>query len=386
MTEYKSPDIYIEENQSGTKPISGVSTNCTGFVGTAAYDDVPVGEPTLITSWDQFVEKFGRFDKDKAPFLPPAIYGFFRNGGKECYVVRVKASATNEDYTGATKGSQSKTGLLALSDIDNVSIICVPGITSNVVQRAMIEQCKEKGNRFCILDPPRKADVVAIKKHRDNLVSEKGFGALYYPWIKVSIETTENDRVMDIQDFVPPSGYIAGVYARVDMESGVWKAPANAIIRGATEVELDLPEKVQEELNLTGINCIRNLGEGVIYVWGARTLALDAQWKYVSVRRLFIFIEESIYRGIQWVVFEPNDHPLWSSVRAHITPFLMRLWRDGALMGSKPQHAFFVRCSLGTTMTQNDIENGRLIILIGIASVRPAEFVIFRICYNNMPI
>ncbi len=386
MTEYKSPDIYIEEIQSGTKPISGVSTNCTGFVGTTAYDDVPVGEPTLITSWDQFVEKFGRFDKDKAPFLPPAIYGFFRNGGKECYVVRVKASATNEDYTGATKGSRSKTGLSALSDIDSVSIICIPGITSNIVQRAMIEHCKKMGNRFCILDPPRKADVVAIKKHRKNLVSEKGFGALYYPWIKASIETTENDRVMDIQDFVPPSGYIAGVYARVDMESGVWKAPANAIIRGATEVELDLPEKVQEELNLTGINCIRNLGEGVIYVWGARTLALDAQWKYVSVRRLFIFIEESIYRGIQWVVFEPNDHPLWSSVRAHITPFLMRLWRDGALMGSKPRHAFFVRCSLGTTMTQNDIENGRLIILIGIASVRPAEFVIFRICYNNMPI
>ena len=385
MPEYKSPDISIEEIQSGTKPISGVSTNCTGFVGTAAYDDVPVGEPTLITSWDQFVEKFGRFDKDRAPFLPPAIYGFFRNGGKECYVVRVKASATNEDYIGATTGSQSKTGLSALSDIESVSIICIPGITSNIVQRAMIEHCKKMGNRFCILDPPSKADVVAIKKHRSNLVSEKGFGALYYPWIKASIETTENDRVMNIQDFVPPSGYIAGVYARIDFERGVWKAPANAIIIGATEVELDLPQKVRDELNLAGINCIRNLGEGVIIVWGARTLALDPEWKYVSVRRLFIFLEESIRVATQWVVFEPNDIPLWVRVKPNIEQFLTSLWKDGALMGTKPNNAFFVRCGFGTTMTQDDIDNGRLIILIGIASVRPTEFVIFRICHNNMP-
>lgn len=381
MPENKIPGVHIEEIQAGSKPIDGVSTSCAGFVGAAKRDSVPIGEPTLITSWYQFVEKFGRFDKDKAPFLPPAVYGFFSNGGKRCYIVRVKESAEDVDYVGTARGSRSKTGLLALRDIDNVSIICVPGITSNVVQRAMIEQCKEKGNRFCILDPPRKADVVVIKKHRDNLVCEKGFGALYYPWIKVSIETTENDRVKLIQDFVPPSGYIAGVFSRTDREHGVWKAPANVVVRGATDVEFDLPKKVQEELNLTGINCIRDFGEGVIYVWGARTLALDAQWKYVSVRRLCIFIEESIYRGTKWVVFEPNYEPLWARVRANIAQFLISIWKDGALMGTKPEDAFFVQCDR-RTMTQNDIENGRLIILVGIAPVKPAEFIFIKISHK----
>lgn len=223
--------------------------------------------------------------------------------------------------------------------------------------------------------------MVAIKKHRDNLVAEGDFGAVYYPWIKVSIETTEKDRVKVIQDFVPPSGYIAGVYSRIDMEHGVWKAPANAIIRGATDVELDLPEKVREELGLIGINCIRDLGEGVIYVWGARTLALDAQWKYVSVRRLCIFIEESLYRGTQWVVFEPNDEPLWAQIRLNVGAFMHNLFRQGAFQGTKPEEAYLVKCDKETT-TQNDINAGLVNILVGFAPLKPAEFIFIKISHK----
>jgi len=380
MPEYISPGVYIEEVN---KPIEGLSTNCAAFVGTAAYDHVPVGEPTLITSWRRFVEKFGRFEKDKAPFLPPAVYGFFINGGKRCYVVRVKASPANKDYIGNPKSSRTKTGLSALSDMEGVSIICIPGITANVVQSAMIEHCEKLGNRFCILDPPEKAHVAAVKKFRSNLVSEDGYAALYYPWIKTSIETTAGDNITYIRDFVPPCGYIAGVYARIDDKRGVWKAPAGveADIKGAAEVELDLPAKARDELNQAGINCIRNFGQNIIKVWGARTLALNNQLKYVSVRRLFIFLEESIKEGTRWVVFEPNDEALWTKVKSRITSFLTNLWRLGAFMGSTSEKAFFVRCGLSTTMLQFDIDTGRVIIEIGIAPLKPAEFIILRISH-----
>ncbi|MDT8303356.1 MAG: phage tail sheath family protein [Sedimentisphaerales bacterium] len=383
MPEYKHPGIYIEEIPSGNKSIEGLSTNCVAFVGTAAYEDVPVGEPTPITSWGQFVEKLGRFEKDKAPFLPPAVSGFFINGEKKCYVVRVKASPANVDYIGNPKSSRTKTGLSALSDIEGVSIICIPGITANIVQSAMLEHCRKMGNRFCILDPPAKADVAAVKKFRSNLVSEDGYGALYYPWIKTSIETAENDNITYIQDFVPPSGYVAGIYAKIDDERGVWKAPAGVEvdIKGAAEVELDLPAKARDELNQAGINCIRNFGQGIIKVWGARTLALNNQWKYVNVRRLCIFLEESIKEATRWVVFEPNDEPLWTKVKSRINSFLRNLWRLGAFMGSTSEKAFFVKCGLSTTMLQFDIDTGRVIIEIGIAPLRPAEFIILRIIH-----
>jgi phage tail sheath protein FI len=375
MPEYLAPGVYVEEIEIGAKPIEGVSTSTLGFIGMA--EDGDLNKPTIITSWGQFVEKFGRYTSDK-PYLAPAVYGFFANGGSRCYVVRVQDGATDGDYVGTDQGPGQRTGLQCFNEIDEVNIVCIPGVTSSTVQKAMITHCENMKDRFCILDSVKDADLSAVQTQKEDVVSEKGYTALYFPWVKVDIETKENDKVKLIQDFVPPSGYIAGIYARSDIEKGVHKAPANEIIRGALEIKLLITKGEQEILNPKGINCIRSFPGRGIRVWGARTTASDALWKYINVRRLFIFLEESIEEGTQWVVFEPNDEKLWARVKQSITQFLTRVWKDGALMGTTAEEAFFVKCDR-TTMTQDDIDNGRLIVLIGVAPVKPAEFVIFRI-------
>jgi phage tail sheath protein FI len=206
------------------------------------------------------------------------------------------------------------------------------------------------------------------------------YGAFYFPWIRVL------DPVSGVPIEIPPGGHIAGIYARSDIERGVHKAPANEVIRGlyldpqnpASGLQFQFSKGHQDILNPRGVNVLRNFpGRGNL-VWGARTTTLDPDWKYVNVRRLFIFVEESIEEATQWVVFEPNDEPLWARVRRTVSDFLTRLWMDGMLQGRTKEEAYFVRCDR-TTMTQADIDNGRLIILIGIAPVKPAEFVIFRI-------
>jgi len=375
MPDYLSPGFHVEEIGIGAKPIEGVSTSTAGFVGMAEKGDLD--KPTLVTSWGQLVDEFGRYTATK-PYLATALCGFFANGGSRCYVVRVKDGATDGDYVGTDEGPGKRTGLQALKEVGEVSVVCVPGVTSDTVQKAMITHCETMKDRFCILDPVKDANMDAIQAQKNVVVSERGYAALYYPWIKVAIETVDSGKVKLIQDFVPPSGYVAGIYARSDTERGVHKAPANEIIRGALDVKLAITKGEQDILNPLGINCIRALAGRGIRVWGARTTANDALWKYINVRRLFLFLEESIDEGTRWVVFEPNDEKLWARVRQSITQFLTRVWKDGALMGTTPEQAFFVKCDR-TTMTQDDIDNGRLIVLIGAAPVKPAEFVIFRI-------
>lgn len=375
MPEYLAPGVYVEEIEIGAKPIEGVSTSTLGFVGMAEKGDLNTA--TIITNWGQFVEKFGRYTSDR-PHLAPAVYGFFANGGSRCYVVRVQDAATDGDYVGTDQGPGQRTGIQCFNEIDEVNIVCIPGVTSSTVQKAMITHCENMKDRFCILDSVKGADLGAVQTQKEDVVSEKGYAALYFPWVKVDIETKENDKVKLIQDFVPPSGYVAGIYARSDIEKGVHKAPANEIIRGVLKIELSITKGEQEILNPKGINCIRSFPGRGIRVWGARTTASDALWKYINVRRLFLYLEESIEEGTQWVVFEPNDEKLWARVKQTITQFLTRVWKDGMLMGTTAEEAFFVKCDR-TTMTQDDIDNGRLIVLIGVAPVKPAEFVIFRI-------
>ncbi|HEY0078512.1 MAG TPA: phage tail sheath C-terminal domain-containing protein [Pyrinomonadaceae bacterium] len=283
------------------------------------------------------------------------------------------------DYKGTDGGPGKRRGIKALEDIDQISIIAAPGQTSQVVQGALIEQCERLKDRFAILDPRPKAGNVApdmndIQSQRS--LYDTKYAAIYYPRIMVSDPLSQTDMP------VPPSGHVAGIYARTDIERGVHKAPANEVIRGITGLELKLNKEEQDILNPSPVNInvlrdFRSTGRG-LRVWGARCITSDPDWKYVNVRRLFIFIEESIDEGTQWVVFEPNDEPLWERVRRTVTAFLTNVWRDGALQGKTPEEAFFVKCDR-TTMTQADIDNGRLIVLVGIAPVRPAEFVIFRI-------
>ncbi|HEU4771150.1 MAG TPA: phage tail sheath subtilisin-like domain-containing protein, partial [Candidatus Udaeobacter sp.] len=198
------------------------------------------------------------------------------------------------------------------------------------------------------------------------------FAAFYFPWIKVYNPLTFQDTL------VPPSGHVAGIYAKTDVERGVFKAPANEVVVGARSLQFQITKENQDLLNPKGVNCVRAFPGRGIRLWGARTCSKNTLWKYVNVRRYFLYVGESIDEGTQWVVFEPNDERLWARVNQTITQFLVTEWRNGALMGTKPSEAFFVKVDR-TTMTQNDIDNGRLICIIGLAAVKPAEFVIFRL-------
>lgn len=264
-----------------------------------------------------------------------------------------------------------RTGLAAFEEIDEINIVCVPdenssnlaGLTGEIVGH-----CEKMKDRFAILQA--KQNDLDMGKLEPPLDSK--YAAFYSPWIKV-INPVNNNKIL-----VPPGGHIAGIYARSDTERGVHKAPANEVVRGAQELQFNLKKAEQDILNPKGVNCIRVFPGRGIRVWGARTTSTDPLWKYLNVRRLFLYIEGSIEHATQWVVFEPNNERLWARVKQSVTQFLTTVWRDGALMGLTPDEAFFVKCDR-TTMTQDDIDNGRLIVMIGVSPVKPAEFVIFRI-------
>ena len=275
------------------------------------------------------------------------------------------------DLIGDDNGPGNRTGIQALIERDDIALVAVPGVTEPSVQQALISHCELLKYRFAVLDAPQNtSDISALEAHRNHYDTK--YAGYYTPWLKTL------DLATGREIFVPPSGHVLGICARVDNERGVWKAPANEVVRGITDLELRFGDGEQDVLNPQGINLIREFEGRGIRVWGGRTLSSDQEWRYVNVRRLFIFLEHSIDRGTQWVVFEPNNEALWQRVTATIKSFLFGVWKSGALMGTKPEEAYFVRCDR-TTMTQDDIDNGRLVCLIGIAPAYPAEFVIFRI-------
>lgn len=278
---------------------------------------------------------------------------------------------TDIDLIGRDNGPGQRTGIQALWERDNISIVAVPGVVSENVQAALITHCENNKYRIGVLDMPQNTPLVSdLQSHRNNYDSK--YAAMYAPWLK-TLDLSNGNTIL-----VPPSGHVCGIYARSDNTVGVHKAPANEVVRNITDVEFPFTAGEQEVLNPVGINLIRDLTPRAIRVWGARTITSDQEWKYVNVRRLFIFLEYSIDLGTQWVVFEPNSEALWQRVTGTITAFLTGVWKTGALMGTKPEEAFFVNCDR-STMTQDDIDNGRLICEIGVAPVMPAEFVIFRI-------
>ena len=281
------------------------------------------------------------------------------------------AGVTPDLFVGADNGPGKRTGLQAFVDNDEASIMAIPGVTDPVVQLALVAHCENLGSRFAILDLPReKTKVPDVLAHRD--LFDTSYAAMYNPWLQVY------DPLEKRSIFIPPSGSVAGVYARNDSTRGVEKAPANEVIRGVTGLDVQYNKGEQDILNPKGVNLIRSFTGQGIRIWGARTLSSNSLWKYVNVRRLFIFLEESIKAGTNWVVFEPNNERLWARVHRTIDAFLTRVWRTGALVGATPNEAFFI--DIGpNTMTQDDIDNGRLICVIGVAPVKPAEFVVFRI-------
>jgi phage tail sheath protein FI len=289
---------------------------------------------------------------------------------------------TIDDFVGIDGGTGKRTGVQAMVDIDEVNLLIAPGMWSGTIQGALIQQCEELKNRFAILDSPRldsPTSVQAVQQFRAPFDTK--YAALYYPWLDV------RDPSVQQTVLAPPSGHVAGIYARVDTERGVHKAPANEVISGIVKIDQAITRREQDLLNPypVNINVLRFFTDRGNRVWGARVVTSDPEWKYINVRRLFIFLESSLIAGTQWVVFEPNDEPLWARVRASVTNFLTTVWRSGALQGATAGDAFFVKVDR-TTMTQDDIDNGRLIILVGVAPVKPAEFVIFRIQQKTLDV
>jgi len=287
-----------------------------------------------------------------------------------------------KDYVG---NSSDRTGFAGLEAVDEVTMLTVPDLMSvyeqgiidleglQAVQLAMLAHCELMGDRVAILDAPPGLNAQQVKEWRvDKAGYDSKYATLYWPWIKVF------DPLSGQAKFVPPSGHVAGIWARNDDTRGVHKAPANEVVRGAISLALNLTKAEHDQLNPNGINCIRAFPGRGIRIWGARTISSDPAWRYLNVRRLFNYIEESIFEGTQWVVFEPNDVRLWGRVKRTINSFLLRVWRDGALFGATPDQAFFVKCDAENNPPEVR-DAGQLIVDIGIAPVKPAEFVVFRI-------
>ncbi|GAB61455.1 MAG: phage tail sheath family protein [Candidatus Jettenia sp.] len=406
MPEYLSPGVYVEEAQPSARPIAGVGTSTAGFIGVVPddvtmpllpgrtgekadgtpepddfYKVVDAGKPQLITSWEQFKNKFGDFQKQKTGTggwgnsdytaylqIQHAIYGFFNNGGTRCWILRVKQATDLADLTDDLK---------KFEPIDEIAIVAVPGVTTKPQQDAIIDHCENMLDRVAILDgtqKPAKLTVDDIKGGTPTApTKDSKYAALYFPWINV-FDPISKENIPQ-----PPSGHIAGVYARVDGERGVHKAPANEIVRGAADLDTGISRLDQNGLNPKGINVIRAFN-GNFKIWGGRTLGGDdnGDFRYISTRRFFNFLRESIDEGTQWVVFEPNSPALWQRIKRTVSDFLLRQWRDGALFGETPERAFFVKCDEDTNPAEVR-EVGQVVTEIGVAIVKPAEFVIFRI-------
>jgi len=385
MPQYLAPGVYVKERPLGPPPIEGVSTSTAAFIGETERGPFT---PTLVTSLREYEHYFGgAFAEGK--YLPHAVRAYFENGGQRLYVARLlsrdgKTPGVTEfegrhDERGMIlNNEEQQRGLAALAQecFDEVSILHAPGVGNDKagqpIQAALVRHCKEVGFRFAVLDcAPGLSDLNDPRLDpRSSLDSPDA--AFYYPWLFA----TAPDRKAKM--LLPPGGFVCGVYARNDLTRGVWKAPANLPLRGALALERPIDHAKQDVLNRRGVNGLRHLAGRGLRVWGARTLSSDPEWRYVPVRRTALFLEHSLKRGLQWAVFEPNDEPLWAKVRQSVVSFLRQLWRNGALTGAKPEEAFFVRADR-TTMTEADISNGRLIMEIGMAPVRPAEFVVIRI-------
>lgn len=500
MPTYLSPGVYVKEVESGARPIEGVGTAVAAFVGLAA--DGPFNTPLLVSNWTQFTNTFGDFVP--GTYLAHAVYGYFMNGGGNCYVVRIgndggngsrtpaelptgpqgilagyrilaldsapeggeitvevadaggeaptddmfklvvrRGGEVREEFDRVSTSSRAKTGLVnaaasstlirveelqagrmerpvtgtavtlaklpppgalpttsmsaddyigdvsdrtglgALEAVDEVTMVLIPDLMSayqqgavdletvQAVQSALITHCELMGDRLAILDAPPGLNAQQVKEWRvDRAGYDSKYAALYWPWIKVFDPATKTNTL------VPPGGHMAGIWGRNDDTRGVHKAPANEVVRGAISLEVQITKNEHDLLNPVGINCIRSFPGQGIRVWGARTLSSDPAWRYLNVRRLFNYLEESILNGTNWVVFEPNDPALWARIRRTIASFLVMEWRKGALFGLTPDESFFVICD-ETTNPAEAIDAGQVLCQIGVAPVKPAEFVIF---------
>lgn len=409
MTNYLAPGVYVKEVPSGPRTIGRINTSIAAFIGNAPKQSSRPDEVVAIDNWTQFADLYIG-DATTGTHLSNAVYGFFANGGGRCYVVNL---GRGDNLTGT---AAKPTGLRLLEAVDVVSMVAAPGYCRPQDYAALLEHCEHplRQDRLAILDtcenvPDIDSLLVAagapVPTTGDQLTGESseegptetphpparppaetgasgapqspgGYAAQYFPWLVVQ------DAVTGALVTQPPSGHMAGIWARVDASRGVHKAPANEPVNGAVNLVHQVTRGEQELLNPAGINCIRRFPEGIV-VWGARTRAPQSgEYRYINVRRLTNMIKESIADGTRWAVFEPNNYILWGSLRRDIGAFLTNVWRDGGLLGRTPEEAFFVKCDEETNPPEVRNE-GQIVAVVGMSIVRPAEFVIFKLMQSS---
>ncbi len=378
---YITPGVYINEVSKFPPSVAEVETGIPVFI---SYTEKAIENGTSlfqtakqISSLLEYQQYFGGAANAGQNFcLYESVQLFYQNGGAGCYII------STGNYTSPVSLADLQTGLAKSKNV-LASILVMPDAVHLPVaadffalQQNMLRQCADLKTQFAILDTREPSTEIFndIQQFRDGIGSVNlSFGAAYYPWI-----------ILSNAKRIPPSGAIAGVYAQTDRNRGVWKAPANVSVQGISELTNTVTSDVQNSMNVhesgKSVNAIRFFtGKGFL-VWGARTLnGNDNEWRYVSVRRLFIMVEESVKNTCMVFVFEPNDANSWIRAQAMIENYLTLLWRRGALQGAKPEHAFYVAIGLGKTMTPLDIMEGRMIVEIGMSVVRPAEFIILRV-------
>ena len=379
------PGVYVEEVSSVDRLITGVATSITAFIGRTLRG--PVNEPETVSSTGDFERKFGGLWVESA--MSYAVHDFYRNGGSRAVIVRLSNSDGGGELQGVDfQGSRERrTGIYALENAE-FNLLCIPALPGEDVPSGVystaLGYCEER-RAILIVDPPAEwgqaSDPAEKAKAAEPILTGKATSnaAIYFPRIVAPDPLCKDE----LKTFVP-CGAVAGVIARTDEKHGVWKAPAGseAALTGIHSLEVDLTDAENGMLNPLAINCLRSFPSMGRVIWGARTLRgadqLADEYKYLPVRRLALHIEESLYRGTQWVVFEKNDEPLWAQIRLKVGAFLNSLFRQGALQGVSPHDAYFVKCDNETT-TQNDINLGIVNIRVGFAPLKPAEFVIVRI-------
>lgn len=369
MVDYqnKAPGVYAEEI-TPAGPIAGAGTSVPALIGTVttAPPAAELGKPVAVTSWSAYVRVFGEHKAGLT--LPHAVRGFFENGGTLAYVVPVK------DVSGLD------TALDNLTRFKDVSLVAYPGVVDPAVQTKLITHCEELGDRFAVLDgaqdpDPLKADG-ALQTQRGGLLSKNGFAGLYWPWIVVPDPLAPAGTPGTVT--VPPSGHVCGVMARVDGAVGVHRAPANEPVRGAVGLDHALNDTEHGVLNKANINALRSFPGRPPLIWGARTLTDGTAWRYVNVRRLVSYIEDSLLEGVRWAVFAPNNLALWKGLERSIAEFLTRVWESGALFGATAAQAFYVVVDEAhNPPAVRDL--GQVTIEIGLAVTRPAEFIVLHV-------
>lgn len=390
MPDFLTPNVSIEEISTGSQPIEGTSTSTAAFVGVTA--EGPQNDPKIVESFAAYSEIFGV----AFPNVPVSIAAlqFFSNGGRKAVIVRVLASEKRGEFRPEPEqligDSEAQTGIHALGLGEPIGLLLTPDAANmstgdaKKVAEAVLKFCQ--GRRiFHILELPQetsqqKTVEAAVNWSAQSETIKHRNAAVYFPRITIADPSGENGTLQ-----VPPSGAVAGLYARIDLERGVWKAPAglNAKLPTARGLEIDLTDQDMAQLKDASINPFRYFADHGIVAWGARTfLAADDDdnnnWRYVPVGRLALFIEESLYRGLVWAVFESNDEALWAQIRLAASSFMNQLFRSGAFQGSHAGEAYFVKCSR-ETMTEGDIDAGRIILQVGFAPLKPAEFIILHI-------